>query len=104
MDVDKVFDVESTTSYMDMLNDSSVDLAAGIDAFDGEDNVNDEQQEEGEGDEGVDDEVVEVDPASAGSSGSKPWTANYTEIEGTTLVRAWSRVGMDACTRVDQGG
>jgi hypothetical protein len=36
MDVDKVFDVESTTSYMDMLNDSSVDLAAGIDAFDGE--------------------------------------------------------------------
>nr|XP_051229687.1 uncharacterized protein LOC127347554 [Lolium perenne] len=35
MDVDKVFDVESTTSYMDMLNDSSVDLGAGIDAFDG---------------------------------------------------------------------
>jgi hypothetical protein len=104
MDVDKVFDVESTTSYMDMLNDSSVDLAAGIEAFDGEENVDDEEEEEGEGDEGVDDEVVEVDPASAGSSGSKPRTANYTEIEDTTLVRAWSRVGMDACTGVDQGG
>jgi hypothetical protein len=45
MDVDKVFDVESITSYMDMLNDSSVDLAAGIDAFDGEDNVDDEEEE-----------------------------------------------------------
>ncbi|KAM0928012.1 hypothetical protein ACQ4PT_002213 [Festuca glaucescens] len=39
MDVDKVFDVESTTSYMDMLNESTVDLDAGIDAFDGEGNV-----------------------------------------------------------------
>jgi hypothetical protein len=86
MDVDKVFDVESTTSYMDMLNDSSVDLAAGIEAFDGEENVNDDEEEEGEGDKGVDDEVVEVNPASAGSSGSKPRTANYTEIEDTTLV------------------
>jgi hypothetical protein len=101
MDVDKVFDVESTISYMDMLNDSSVDLADGIEAFDREENVDDEEEEEGEGDEGVDDEVVEVDPATAGSSGSKPRTANYTEIEDTTLVRAWSRVGMDACTGVD---
>jgi hypothetical protein len=104
MDVDKVFDVESTTSYMDMLNDSSVELVAGINAFDGEDNVDDEEEEEGEGDEGVDDEVVEVDPASAGSSGSKPRTSNYSEIEDATLVHSWSRVGMDACTRVDQGG
>jgi hypothetical protein len=104
MDVDKVFDVESTPSYMDMLNDSSMDLTAGIKAFDGEDNVDVVEEEEGEGDEGVDDDVVEVDPASAGSSGSKPRTANYTEIEDTTLVRAWSRVDMDACTGVDQGG
>ncbi|KAM0895796.1 hypothetical protein ACQ4PT_023604 [Festuca glaucescens] len=50
MDVDKVFDVESTTSYMDMLNDSSVDLDAGIDVFDGEDNV-----------EGIDDYAEEED-------------------------------------------
>jgi hypothetical protein len=102
MDIEKVFDVESTTSYMDMLNDSSVDLAAGIDAFDGEDNIDgidDEEEEEGE-----EDEVVEVDPASAGSSVSKPRTSNYTEIEDATLVRAWSRVGMDACTGVDQAG
>ena len=101
-DVDKVFDVESTTSYMDMLNDSAVDLDAGIDAFDGEDNVegiDDEEEEE------VDDEVVEVDPAAAGSSATpKTRTSNYTDIEDAILVRAWSRVGMDACTGVDQGG
>jgi hypothetical protein len=103
MDVDKVFDVESKTSYMEMLNNSSVDLTAGIEAFDGEDNVDDEE-EEGEGDKGVDDDVVEVDPAFAGSSGSKPRIANYIEIEDTTLVCAWSRVGMDAYTGVDQGG
>jgi hypothetical protein len=78
MDVDKVFNVESTTSYMDMLNDSSVDLAADIDVFEGKDNVKgiDDEEEEGEGDEGVDDEVVEVDPASVGSSASKPRTLN----------------------------
>jgi hypothetical protein len=84
---------------MDMLNDSSVDLAAGIDAFDLEDNVegiDDEEEKEGEGDEAVDDEeVVEVDPAAAGSSAPpKPRTSNYTEIEDATLVRAWSRVGI----------
>jgi hypothetical protein len=94
---------------MDMINDSSVDLPAGIDAFDAEDNVegiDDDEEEEGEGDEGVDDEeVVEVDPAAAGSSAPlKPRTSNYTEIEDVTLVRAWSRVGMDACTGVDQAG
>ncbi|KAM0910585.1 hypothetical protein ACQ4PT_014033 [Festuca glaucescens] len=58
MDVDKVFNVESTTSYMDMLNESTVDLDAGIDAFDGEGNVEEiDDEEEDEGDE----EVVEED-------------------------------------------
>nr|XP_051221656.1 uncharacterized protein LOC127339901 [Lolium perenne] len=103
IDVDKVFDVESTTSYMDMLNDSVVNLDAGIDAFDGECNV--EEIDEEEEDEGDEEEVVEVDPAAAGSSSTpKPRTANYSEIEDTILVRAWSKVGMDACTGVDQGG
>jgi hypothetical protein len=86
---------------MDMLNDSSVDLQADIDAFDGEnyaEGIDDEEEEEGEGDEADDDEeVVEVDPAAASSAMLKPRTSNYTEIEDTTLVRAWSRVGMDAC-------
>jgi hypothetical protein len=102
IDVDKVFDVESTTSYLDMLNDSAVNLDAGIGAFDGECNVEDfDDEEEDEGDE----EVVEVDPAAAGSSSTpKPRTANYSEIEDVILVRAWSKVGMDACTGVDQGG
>uniref|UniRef100_A0ACD6AB32 Uncharacterized protein n=1 Tax=Avena sativa TaxID=4498 RepID=A0ACD6AB32_AVESA len=103
MDVDKVFDVESTTSYMDMLNESVVDLDAGIDAFDRECNV--EEIDDEEEDEGDEEEVVEVDPAAAGSSSTpKPRTANYSEIEDAILVRAWSKVGMDACTRVDQGG
>ncbi|KAM0904946.1 hypothetical protein ACQ4PT_017676 [Festuca glaucescens] len=85
MDVDKVFDVESTTSYMDMLNESTVDLDAGIDAFDGEGNVEEiDDEEEDEGDE----EVVEVDPAAVGSSSTpKPRTANYSEIEDAILVR-----------------
>nr|XP_051212345.1 glutathione S-transferase T3-like [Lolium perenne] len=103
MDVDKVFDVESTTTYMDMLNGSAVNLDAGIDAFDAECNVEDiDEEEEDEGDE---EEVVEVDPAAAGSSSTpKPRTANYSEIEDAILVRACSKVGMDACTGVDQGG
>uniref|UniRef100_A0ACD5XMM1 Uncharacterized protein n=1 Tax=Avena sativa TaxID=4498 RepID=A0ACD5XMM1_AVESA len=86
-----------------MLNESAVDLDAGIDAFDGECNVeeiDDEEEDEGDGE-----EVVEVDPAAAGSSSTpKPRTANYSEIEDAILVRAWSKVGMDACTGVDQGG
>jgi hypothetical protein len=69
--------------------------------FDGEDNVEEIYDEEEE-EEGEEDEVVEVDPASAESAASKPRTSNYTEIEDATLVRAWSRVGMDACTGVDQ--
>lgn len=66
MDVDKVFDVESTTSYMDMLNESAVDLDAGIDAFDGECNV--EEIDDEEEDEGDEEEVVEVDPGEVGST------------------------------------
>ncbi|XP_051228240.1 uncharacterized protein [Lolium perenne] len=103
MDVDKVFDLESTTSYMDMLNGSAVNLDTGIDAFDGECNV--EEIDDEEEDEGDEEEVVEVDPVAAGSSSTpKPRTANYSEIEDAILVRAWSKVGMDACTGVDQGG
>ncbi|XP_051196846.2 uncharacterized protein [Lolium perenne] len=86
-----------------MLNDSTVNLDAGIGAFEGECNVEDfDEEEEDEGDE---EEVVEVDPAAAGSSSTpKPRTANYSEIEDAILVRAWSKVGMDACTGVYQGG
>ncbi|KAK1620296.1 hypothetical protein QYE76_025813 [Lolium multiflorum] len=57
IDVDKVFDVESTTSYMDMLNESAVNLDAGMDAFDAECNV--EEIDEEEEDEGDEEEVVE---------------------------------------------
>ncbi|XP_051216730.1 uncharacterized protein [Lolium perenne] len=103
VDVDKVFDLESKTSYMDMLNNSTVNLDTGIDAFDGECNV--EEIDDEEEDEGDEEEVVEVDPAVTGSSSTpKPRTANYSEIEDAILVRAWSKVGMDACTGVDQGG
>nr|XP_051196865.1 uncharacterized protein LOC127310215 [Lolium perenne] len=46
MDVDKVFDLEFTTSYMDMLNGSAVNLDTCIDAFDGECNVEEIDEEE----------------------------------------------------------
>ena len=102
---DKVFDVASTTSYMDMLNASSVDLDAGIGAFDEGSNYDyGDYGDDEEGDEEVDDDVVEVDPAAAGSSAPKQRTSNYTEIEDVTLVRAWGKVGMDACTGTDQTG
>nr|XP_051196801.1 uncharacterized protein LOC127310143 [Lolium perenne] len=88
---------------MDMLTESAVNLDTGIDAFDGECNV--EEIDDEKEDEGDEEEVVEVDPAAAGSSSTpKPRTANYSEIEDAILVRAWSKVGMDACTGVDQGG
>ncbi|CAM0881573.1 unnamed protein product [Alopecurus aequalis] len=88
------------TSYMAMLNDSAVDLEAGIGAFD--DDYADYAEDE-EGDEEVDDDVVEVEAAAARRS--KPGKqSNYTEIEDVTLVRAWGKVSMDACTGTDQTG
>ncbi|CAM0873017.1 unnamed protein product [Alopecurus aequalis] len=85
---------------MAMLNDSSVDLEAGIGAFD--DDYADYAEDE-EGDEEVDDDVVEVEAAAARRS--KPGKqSNYTEIEDVTLVRAWGKVSMDACTGTDQTG
>ncbi|KAM0873531.1 hypothetical protein ACQ4PT_038005 [Festuca glaucescens] len=79
MDVDKVFDVESTTSYMDMLNESTVDLDADIDAFDGEGNVEEiDDEEEDEGDE----EVVE----SGFSLAPKPFFSNFGAIITFAIV------------------
>nr|XP_051215208.1 uncharacterized protein LOC127332920 [Lolium perenne] len=86
-----------------MLNESAVNLDAGIATFDGECNVEEIDDDENDGDE--EEEVVEVDPAAASSSSTpKPRTTNYSEIDDAILVRAWSKVGMDACTGVDQGG
>ena len=69
-DARQVLDDEPTTTYMDMLNAGTVDLDAGIGAFDEElhgEEYGDYGDDE-EGDEEVDDDVVEVDPAAAGSS------------------------------------
>ncbi|CAM0908773.1 unnamed protein product [Alopecurus aequalis] len=72
------------TSYMAMLNDSAVDLEAGIGAFD--DDYADYAEDE-EGDEEVDDDVVEVEAAAARRS--KPGKqSNYTEIEGGQACQA----------------
>ena len=105
-DARQVLDDEPTTTYMDMLNAGTVDLDAGIGAFDEGSNYDyGDYGDDEEGDEEVDDDVVEVDPAAAGSSAPpKQRTSNYTEIEDVTLVRAWGKVGMDAGTGTDQTG
>jgi hypothetical protein len=80
---------------MDMLNGSTVDLDASIDPFDDD------------GDEEGDDEVTEVEPAVAEPGAAAPpksRTSNYTEVEDVTLIHAWGRVGLDACTDTDQTG
>ena len=88
------------TTYMAMLNDSAVDLEAGIGALD--DDYADYAEDE-DADEEADDDVVEVEAAAARRS--KPGKqSNYTEIEDVTLVRAWGKVCMDASTGTDQTG
>ena len=99
-----MLDALPVPSFMELLDDAVVDLTAGIDSFDVEAEGADVYADEEEDDEAVDDdEVMEVDAAGAVAA-PKPRTANYTEIEDMTLVRAWGKVGMDATTGVDQGG
>ena len=70
------------TTYMAMLNDSAVDLEAGIGALD--DDYADYAEDE-DADEEADDDVVEVEAAAARRS--KPGKqSNYTEIEDRISV------------------
>ena len=113
-DANNVFD-DSSTSYMEMLNGSTVNLDDGIDdPFRVEEIEDDGDEEADDGNEEADDgnEVTEVEPpvvAEPGTCGQpkakKPRkTSNYTEVEDVTLIRAWSKVGLDACTGTDQTG
>jgi hypothetical protein len=58
-------------------------------------------------DEEEDDEVTEIEEtvfeANQGE-GRKKRSSNYTELEDAMLVRAWSRVGLDAVTSTNQTG
>lgn len=84
---------------MEMLNETEVSISdIPLGAFGDEDNYEDEQVED---DDEVDDEVTEV-PAS--QVVKKKRAMNYTEVEDTTLCRAWSTIGIDACTGSDQTG
>ncbi|KAM0866752.1 hypothetical protein ACQ4PT_042427 [Festuca glaucescens] len=89
MDVDKVFDVESTTSYMDMLNESTVDLDAGIDAFDGEGNVEEiDDEEEDEGRSGTAPPVGTWAGTCRAGRGTRSTTAGAATRTGTTTGSA----------------
>ena len=92
---------------MDMLNEVEVNIEApSLDAYDldGEDDdVGDDDEDAGDDDE----DVAEIDEGvfeSTQGEGKKKRAGNYTEIEDVLLIKAWSKVGMDACTGTDQTG
>jgi hypothetical protein len=90
------------TSFVELLNRNEVDISSSpLDSYgDGEDM----EEEDGEEEEG-DDELMEIEEGVF--DGSQPpkknkRTTNYTEIEDTCLVRAWSGVTIDSGTGNDQ--
>jgi hypothetical protein len=63
--------------------------------------------EEAEGDD--DDELEEVDAGTYEDATSKKYhvtrrTANYTEVEDESLIRAWDNITLDGVTGTDQNG
>lgn len=88
---------------MDLLNETEIDIAdpplAAYGEDDGEDVDDDGEDVEVDDD---DNEVVEVAAAEVGAK--KRRVVNYTEIEDTTLCRAWAQVGIDAVSGTDQTG
>jgi hypothetical protein len=99
-----------TTSFVKLLNRNEVDISSSpLDSYgDGEDmeEENGEEEEDGEEEEG-DDELEEIEEGVFDGSQppkKKKRPRNYTEIEDTSLVRAWSSVTIDSVTGNDQTG
>jgi hypothetical protein len=93
-----------TTSFVKLLNRNEVDISSSpLDSYgDGEEM----EEEDGEEEEG-DDELEEIEEGVFDGSQSpkkKKRTTNYTEIEDTFMVRAWSSVTIDLVTSNDQTG
>ena len=90
---------------MDMLNEVDVNIDfSSLDAYD----LDGEDEDVGDEETGDDDEdVTEIDEGvfeSTQGEGKKKRAGNYTEVEDVLLIKAWSKVGMDACTGTDQTG
>jgi hypothetical protein len=101
-----------TTSFVKLLNRNEVDISSSpLDSYsDGEDMEEEDREEEeyGEDEEG-DNELEEIEEGVF--DGSQPpkknrqkRTTNYTEIEDTSLVWAWSSVTIDSVIGNDQTG
>ncbi|KAM0901236.1 hypothetical protein ACQ4PT_020118 [Festuca glaucescens] len=96
-----------SASYMGLLNDAEVNIGAPpLDSFDFE--GEEEEEEEASAEE---EEVAEINEAAfqtaqeeGGARRPIIRSSNYTEIEDVLLVRAWSKVGMDAVHGMDQTG
>jgi hypothetical protein len=88
---------------VDLLNENEVDISLEpIDSYgDGEDIEEGEEEEDGEDEcEEIEEEVF----TEGGHKKKRSRTINYTEVEDTCLVRAWSQVTVDPVTECDQTG
>jgi hypothetical protein len=88
---------------VDLLNENEVDISlVPLDSYgNGEDIEDGEEEEDGEDEfEGIEEEVFEL----GGKKKKRSRTINYTEVEDTCLVRAWSQVTIDPVTGCDQTG
>ena len=90
---------------MDMLNEVEVNIRGpSLDSYD-LDGDDDELGDEDVGDD--EDDVTEIEEGvfeSTQGEGKKKRAGNYTEIEDVLLIKAWSKVGLDAVTGTDQTG
>jgi len=80
-----------------LLTENEVDIGQQMQFGDGDDEVDDAEVELEEIEEEVFDEAQD-------KTTRKKQAVNYTEIEDTCLVRAWSQVCVDAVTGTDQTG
>jgi hypothetical protein len=86
---------------VDILNENEVDISLGpLDSYgDGKDIEEGKEEEDGEDEcEEIEEEVFKL----GGQKKKRSRTINYTEVEDTCLVRAWSQVTVDLVTGCDQ--
>jgi hypothetical protein len=112
---DSDFSSSSHGSFMEMLNDSFVDTdGPPLAPFGGNDleNLSPTPPRQGKTEVETDDEetdadceMEEVTEVETGEVKKRKKRAmNYTEVEDTTLCRAWAQVGLDAASGMDQTG
>jgi hypothetical protein len=93
-----------TTSYMGLLRDAEVNIGAPpLDSIDfhveeEEEEVEEEEEEVTE----INEAVFETAQEEGGVRRHIIRSSNYTEVEDVLLVRAWSKIGIDAVHGTDQ--